>query len=249
MGSSFESVYPELDRRWHSAQADPRLQRTRGGIYATSTCRSKSEQARLRNLYVRWPTRYPVAAPVGTSPHQIGAIWGDEFCHAVDTGFRHGNPPYGNIRTRPKRVPRHPDWILLEQVMNDHGLARTVPSEEWHYQLAGSKPLLIVPTPTPGDRLMSVEQEIHDLHKSLDQIRQIASDVSATRAGLLTVAGEINEVQQYMRVFQADMGNRMARLMRALKTGDDAEFDAVLREIDELQQALLAQDDPNAEVR
>jgi hypothetical protein len=141
-------LFPPTRQRIEALLRDPWCVRTRGGVYSASGCRSHALQAQLRWNYEHVPGS-PLAAVPGTSPHEIGAkVPG--YCVADDLGFRAGNPPGGNRAHY--HGPRHPDWAELERVAARYGLARTVPSEEWHYQLAGSPPVLIPPAaPGPPD--------------------------------------------------------------------------------------------------
>jgi len=156
------TVYPEHRRRVEAALADPRLG---GRWYVVSACRSNELQKRLYADYLAG--RGPLAAIPGRSPHEIGAPpWRDAFCHATDLGRHGGNPPGGYIPNR--KGPRHPEWALLEQVCNDHGLVRTVQKEEWHVQLSGSAPVHIPPRPGETEYLDLTGDE-HQLLQSAQE--------------------------------------------------------------------------------
>lgn len=171
MGTSLDSLEPNLRVRFQQAQGDPRLKAVRGGIVATSTCRSQAEQQRLWNLYITG--RGPLAARVGTSPHQVGsAPWRDNYCHAVDIGFRAGNPPGGY----PKRsfLFRDKDWRLLETVLREYGMSPTVPKEEWHYQSAGTAKPVIPPlksVPNWEKALQMNEKQADEMYVWVREIR------------------------------------------------------------------------------
>lgn len=65
--------------------------------------------------------------------------------------------------------------------------------------------------------------------------------LNATRAGVMQAVAHMVETRKYLTVFQKDVGDRLARVMRAIHTGDTAELEKLTQEFAELDKTLEEQ--------